>query len=106
MDLIDFATGALVFLVIFDWITVALLFRVARAARSSGAPIRTIEDRGRTATLIAIGSTIAAFLGLNRHFGFGLAPELGIVLLIAAVVVPSLANLFFLVDLVRGEFGT
>lgn len=103
MDIFDIATIALVVLAIFDWVAVGILWYAARPNR--GRPIHSLESRGRVALLIALSSTFATALGVNRHLNLGLSGEMVALLLVVVVVLPSLGNLWFLVDLVRGEFG-
>jgi hypothetical protein len=44
------------------------------------------------------------FLGLNRHIGIPL-PANGFLVLVVIVVLPSLGNVWFIVDLLRGGFS-
>ena len=101
--ILDLLPILLVVLVAFDWIVVVVLLRASVRARAEGRVSRTLEDRGRTATLIGIATTLALVLGLNRYVR--VIPMDGIVILLSlAVVLPSIANLLFLIDLWRGGF--
>jgi hypothetical protein len=95
---------ALLILVAMDWVAVALLTWVIRKARSEGSRIPAANDRRRAAFAIAIGSTLIMFLSLNAELGQIVKGDILIVLLVVAILVPSLANLLFLLDVLRGVY--
>lgn len=89
----------LVVLSVFDWITFALLRKAARA----GARIQSLESRTRITLLIALSSTLAVLLGLNGYVHV-LPDSTPWIVLVVIVTLPSLGNIWFLVDLSRGKF--
>jgi predicted metal-binding membrane protein len=101
--LLDWATAALVVLVTIDWAAVLFLWRASRKARREDHRSLTLEDRGRTATLIAAASTIALLLGLNRTLHL-IPNDDVLILLVVAVLLPSCANFIFMFDLWQGRF--
>lgn len=98
VDTADVVTAVLIALGVFDWIAVAILYRAA-----SGQHIKSLDSRARVALLIAIASSLAAALGVNRHVGI-IPPGLGWFVLVVIVMLPSLGNVAFLWDLWRGKF--
>ncbi len=104
MMLLDFVTLALTMLVVVDWLTVGLLWRVLRKAKRQLTPLPAASDRYRAALTIAIGSSCALAVGINHEVGEPLRGDWVLLLLVAAVVIPSLANVVFLIDVLRGVY--
>jgi hypothetical protein len=103
MNAPDVMTAALVVLVIFDWLAVLILHRAYQRAAAGGSRVRSLVDRRRTAILISVASTVATVIGLNRYFRV-LNVDIVLVLLALAVILPSLANFAFVLDIWRGRF--
>jgi hypothetical protein len=103
MNALDLMTGALVVLLVFDWVSVLILHRAYQRAANGGSKVRSLADRRRTAILISIASTFATVVGLNRYVHV-LSVDIVVVLLALLVVLPSLANAAFVLDIWRGKF--
>jgi hypothetical protein len=95
---------ALAVLVVVDWIAVALLTGVIRRAHREGTKLPAAVDRRRAAGAIATGSTLLLLWSINRQIGSPVTGDLVTVVAILAVFVPSLANLLFLLDVLRGVY--
>jgi hypothetical protein len=91
-------------LVVLDWLAVGLLTRVIRQARSEGSAIPAANDRRRAAFAIAVGSSLILLLSLNSQLGQIIKGDILIVVLVIAILVPSLANALFIVDVLRGVY--
>jgi hypothetical protein len=100
----SFTLIALIVLVVLDWVAVGMLTGVLRRARTEGVDLPAAADRRRAATAIAIGSTLILLLSLNSQFGQIVKGDVVIVVLVVAILVPSLANALFIVDVLRGVY--
>jgi hypothetical protein len=96
--------AALTVLVVLDWIAVGMLTQVIRKARTQGIDIPAANDRRRAATAIAIGSSLILLLSLNSQFGRIVSGDVLVVVLVVAILVPSLANALFILDVLRGVY--
>jgi L-asparagine transporter-like permease len=103
-DTFEIVTLVLLALAAFDWLAVVLLTKAIRRAR--GKRIKSLEDRRRIAALIAVASTLGVFLGLNRVANLGFPPETTLWVLVLLVFLPSLGNLWFVIDLLRGAYAS
>lgn len=104
MDSIDYAVVVLFVLALFDWASVFILTGVIRAEKARGYEAASVKDRRRIAGAVAIAASIACVIGINRHIVI-LPPGAGFILFVILVLLPSLANLLFVLDVFRGRFG-
>lgn len=102
---LDLLTVAILVMPVIDWLAVVLLWRSYRRAQVVlGYPPTTLKERGQAATVIAIATTFTAFLAVNRMLHGPLPVELTVLILVFVVLLPSLANLLWLVRALRGDF--
>ena len=106
IDLLDLIAIVLVVIPVTDWITVILLTHAGGLAMArSGHVPRYLAERRRAAALIAASATLGGILGLTRLIHEPLPRELGLLILVAILVLPSIANLLWLWQALRGDFG-
>lgn len=98
-QLLDLTSVVLVLLTVFDWVVAAVLWQGYRQQ-----PSRPLAERARLASAIALGGTVYSAIVALR---LGHVELDGILLgfaIIAAAALPSLANLWWLRDYLRGRF--